>query len=105
MNTENRKSKIENMFLRDILTATIKIMRFKHLGRTAMIQAELFQGNQICKVVLSIMLNSFPSMSLSIVVEQKVDQYNSLLICLRHLHFYGMAAGFLSYHWIFYRHA
>ena len=41
-----------------------------------MIEAELFQGNQIHTVVPSIMLNSFPSMSLSIhsTVKQKVDQ-------------------------------
>ena len=64
-----------------------------------MIQAELFQGNQIYKVVLSIMLNSFPSMSFSISVKQKVDEINSNLTCLRRLHFRGMAAGLLSCSW------
>ena len=45
-----------------------------------MIQAEQFQGNQIYTVVLSIMLNSFPSMSLSLcsTVKQKVDKINSI---------------------------
>ena len=47
---------------------------------TAMIQTELFQGNKIYTVVLSILLNCFPSMSLSIrsTVKQKVDTINSL---------------------------
>ena len=62
-----------NMFLRDILTATIKRLRFKHLTSTAMIQTELIQGNQIYTVVLTIILNIFQSMSLSVnsTVEQK----------------------------------
>ena len=70
-----------------------------------MIQTELFQGNQIYTVVLSKMLNSFPSMSLSIhsTVKQKIDKINSLLTCLRRVHFRGRAAGFLSCRWTFYR--
>ena len=64
---------------------------------------ELFQGNQIYTVVLSIMLNSFPLVSLSIrsTVKQKEDEINSLLTYLRCVHFGGMTFGFLSYHWIF----
>ena len=54
---------------------------------------------------LSIMLNSFPWMSLSIfsTVSQKVDKINALLTCLRPVHFCGMVAGFLSCPRIFYR--
>ena len=46
--------------------------------------------------VLSLMLKSFPSTFLSIrsTVQQKVDKINSLLICLRGMHFLGMAARF-----------
>ena len=44
---------------------------------TASIQTELFQRNQIYTAVLATMLNSFPSMSLSI-VKQNVDRINSL---------------------------
>ena len=68
-----------------------------------MIQAELFQDNQIYTVVLSIMLDSFPLMSLSIcsTVKQNVDKINSLLTCLRCVHFHRMIVVFLSSHWIF----
>ena len=52
--------------MKDILTATINRMPLLHLLSTAMVQAELFQGNHINTVALSIMLNSFPSISLSV---------------------------------------
>ena len=61
-----------------------------------MIQADLFQGNQIYTVVVSIILYSFPSMSLSIrsTVKQKEDKINSFLTCLCRVHFRRMAAEF-----------
>ena len=67
-----------------------------------MIQAELFQGNLIYTIDLSTMLNNFPSMSLLIhsTVQQKVGK-NAFLTSLRHMHFRGMTAGFLSCHWNF----
>ena len=53
---------------------------------TAMIQAELFQGNQTYTVVISIILNSFPSMPSLIrsTVQQKKRDFR------------GMTVGFLS---------
>ena len=91
------------MFLRGILTATIKRVRFWHLRSTAIIQTELFQGKLTCTLVLSITLNSFQSTSISIrlTIQQKVDKINSFLTCLPHVPFRGMAAGFLSCRWIF----
>ena len=81
------------MFLRNSLTATINDAIL-----TTLIQAELIHGNQIYTVVLSIMLNRFRLMRLSIrsTVKQKVDKINSLLTCLRRVHFRGTGAGFLS---------
>ena len=56
-------------------------------------------------VVLSIMLNSFPSMSLSIhsIVKQKEDKINLNLACLRHVHFHGITAVFFIMPLDFYR--
>ena len=92
------------MFLRGILTATIKRVRFWHLWSTALIQTEMCQGNKTCTVVLSIMLNSFQSTSLSIrfTIQQKVNAINSFWLVYRTCHFaewpldFYHASGFVS---------
>ena len=68
----------------------------KECDFSTVIQAVLFQGNQIYIVVLSIMLNSFSTMSLSIhsSVKQNIDCLNPLLTCLRRVHFRGLNVGF-----------
>ena len=57
-----------NMFFRGILTAMIYRRRVLHLWLVTVFQAELFLGNQIYMymVVLSITLNSFTSLFLSL---------------------------------------
>ena len=49
-------------------------------------------------VFLSIMLNSSFN---TFYGKEKDDKINSLLTCLRRVHFRGMAAGFLCGRWIF----
>ena len=51
-------------------------------------------GETHIQSVFLIVLKSFPSVSLLISVKQNVDKINSILTCLRRLHFRGMAAGF-----------
>ena len=57
---------LEDAWYRGILTAMIYGRRFLHLWSVTAFQAELFQGNQISTMVLSITLNSFLSLSLSL---------------------------------------
>ena len=78
-----------NLIFKDFLRQSCIFKYFSSLCQPCI---EVFQGNQIYTVVLSVMLNSFPSLSLSTrsTVQQKVAKINSLLTCLCLVHFRGM---------------
>ena len=78
------------------LAAMIYGKRFLHLWSVAVFQAELFQGNQIYTVVLSITLNSFFTAFYGMI---KIYKMYSPVTCLRHAQIHGMTTGHVSFHW------